>query len=416
MSVGLRGSFACPGCALTVVLPLRAAQLIDVTLDGEACPGGNYSVAPGFGQSVVTVSTTAPTEGASVTVSLRYGEAAGYARATKVEGVTGGRVELHIGAGTTVERIEDPQRALASHTVAGGIVSGVLSSEAVGHSLVSVVVRLGTGSGKDAAELTQRRLFKLNVTDPVGEREHAAKVEVSHEEVKASAFTLLNITSLLNGNLSEIFHPHGGYKQPRPETCSSRIATDGYSPWSFKGASASQGDLPPYPNFDNVSSSGLVTTGVGARFQLQHTDDSNVAFVSQWENYPKTVTVPLAGHNTTAGHVVWLLISGSTNNMQTRLANAVIRFSYTDGSEEELFLTPPLNYWSLTPIAGIDYDYGRDNFCLPPVPPPTVQLGHANRAMVYSWRAKGEMASVTVEALSLEVVLGLLAVSVGRAA
>ena len=76
---------------------------------------------------------------------------------------------------------------------------------------------------------------------------------------------------------------------------------------------------------------------------------------------------------------------------------------------------PPLNYWSLTPIGGVDYDYVRDGFCLPPVPPPSVTLGDSNRAMVYSWRARGAMAAVTLEAQSLEVVLGLLAVSISRA-
>ena len=128
--------------------------------------------------------------------------------------------------------------------------------------------------------------------------------------------------------------------------------------------------------------------------------------------YPTAVTVPLS--NISTGDVVWLLISGSTNNMQTRLANAVIRFQCVNGTTEELELTPPINYWSLTPIAGIDYDYVRDGFCLPAKPPPTVQLGGHNRAMVYSWRPSGALTSVTIEALSLEVVVGLLAVSVSR--
>lgn len=100
--------------------------------------------------------------------------------------------------------------------------------------------------------------------------------------------------------------------------------------------------------------------------------------------------------------------------MQTGLANAQIKFDYVDGTTDTLELIPPANYWSLTPIGGIDYDYARDGFCLPSVPPPTVQLGESNRAMVYSWRATSPMARVTLEALSLEVVVGLLAVSVSR--
>jgi hypothetical protein len=102
--------------------------------------------------------------------------------------------------------------------------------------------------------------------------------------------------------------------------------------------------------------------------------------------------------------------------MQTRLANAAINFTYSGGGRvETLELIPPLNLWTLAPIGGQYYDYVRDGFCLPATPPPTMQLGKNNNANVYSWRATGEMESVTVEALSLEVVIGLLAVSVSRA-
>jgi len=156
--------------------------------------------------------------------------------------------------------------------------------------------------------------------------------------------------------------------------------------------------MPPFPDFSNVTSTdGLVMTDGGGRFQLQKvrsattgppgssnsSTGNNVGFVSQWTNHPTTLTVPLSA---SAGDVVWLLVSGSTNNMQTRLANAVLRFNYsgTDadgdsgGRTEELELVPPLNYWSLTKIAGIDYDYARDGFCLPAEPPPQMQLGKDN--------------------------------------
>jgi hypothetical protein len=56
----------------------------------------------------------------------------------------------------------------------------------------------------------------------------------------------------------------------------------------------------------------------------------------------------------------------------------------------------------------------QDGFALPPIPPPMVRLGDANNANVCSWRATGEIVSVTLEAMSLEVVLGLVAVSVSH--
>jgi hypothetical protein len=64
----------------------------------------------------------------------------------------------------------------------------------------------------------------------------------------------------------------------------------------------------------------------------------------------------------------------SSDVLQTRLANAVLRFRYTDGSAESMDLVPPINFWSLGPWGNNDYDYATDAFCLPPTPPPTVQV------------------------------------------
>ena len=75
--------------------------------------------------------------------------------------------------------------------------------------------------------------------------------------------------------------------------------------------------------------------------------EKNVAFVSQWDNYPNNITVQLLDSHVLSNDVVWLLVSGSTNSMQTGLANAEIKFEYVDGSIETLELVPPHNYWSL---------------------------------------------------------------------
>ena len=314
VSVELKEAMACPGCLLKVALPLRATRLRDVTLNGKPCEGQNcsYNIAAGFGQSVVTVVTAAPRTGAGIEVALRYTNGLGYVRAVNLEGLSGGHIQLLVGAGT-IERVDDPQRALASHSIGpNGTVSCVLSS-ASGYSLVSVSVRVGTVDG-GGGSLVQQRLFKLNVSNPATTAQ-AAELMVTAAEARASIFTPLNISSSFNGNLRNIFHPKGGYLEPRPKTCASRIATDGYSPWSFKNAAAGQGDMPPFPDFRSVPDNGSVVTSVGARFELEHNSAANVAFVSQWENYPTSVTVPLS--NVSTGDVVWLLISGSTNNMQT---------------------------------------------------------------------------------------------------
>ena len=99
--------------------------------------------------------------------------------------------------------------------------------------------------------------------------------------------------------------------------------------------------------------------------------------------------------------------------MQLRIANAEVLFRYTDGQVEKLELVPPLNFWSLSSWGGLDYDYNTDAFALPLQPPPIVQLGSECRAMVLSWKLQPgvKLESITLEALSQEVVVGLMGVS-----
>lgn len=137
---------------------------------------------------------------------------------------------------------------------------------------------------------------------------------------------------------------------------------------------------------------------------------TNIAFTSLWDNWPRTVTVPVNA----SGDAIWLLVCGSSNPMQLRIANAVLRFNYADGKVETLDLVPPQNFWSLCRFGRVDYDYARDGFALPKDPPPQVQLGENCRAIVCGWKLRpgATLESVTLETLSPEVIVGLMGASV----
>lgn len=105
--------------------------------------------------------------------------------------------------------------------------------------------------------------------------------------------------------------------------------------------------------------------------------DRNIAFTPLWDNWPRSVTLPV----NQAAEFAWLMLCGSTFPMQARLASAEVCFRYADGHEEKLELVPPLNFWSLCPWGGEDYTYELDTFCLPKRLPPAVQLGRNCRAM-----------------------------------
>jgi len=140
--------------------------------------------------------------------------------------------------------------------------------------------------------------------------------------------------------------------------------------------------------------------------------DRNIAFASLWDNWPHTLSVPVGK----SGSAVWFLVCGTTNPMQCRIANARLRMTYADGLTEDLELVPPLNFWSLCPLGPRDYNYKRDAFALPAIPPATVQLGGNCRAILLNARLRPgvELKEVTLEALSQEVVIGLMGVTLMR--
>ncbi len=154
---------------------------------------------------------------------------------------------------------------------------------------------------------------------------------------------------------------------------------------------------------------GILEVPQGARFKW-NPGVKDIAFTSLWDNWPRKVEVPV----NQKGDSAWLLVCGSTNPMEVRIANAVLRFEYADGVKEELELVNPMNFWSLCPFEFSDYDYAIEGFSLPKVPPSQVQLGTNCRAMVYGWKLRPgvELKQVTLESLSQEVIIGLMGVSI----
>ncbi len=154
----------------------------------------------------------------------------------------------------------------------------------------------------------------------------------------------------------------------------------------------------------------------------------NIAFTSQWENYPLHVKVPLSGH----ARPVFLLMAGSTNHMQSRFENGEIVVAYADGSTRRLALENPTTWWP------IEQDYFIDDFQFrieAPALPIRVDLKTGNVRMLEPGTFKGkggrvpggaatvlnfsldeqrELKSLTVRTLANEVVIGLMAVTLVR--
>jgi hypothetical protein len=153
----------------------------------------------------------------------------------------------------------------------------------------------------------------------------------------------------------------------------------------------------------------------------------NIIFTSQWDNYPREVSVPLAGKSS---HV-FLLMAGSTGALQSRFDNGEVIAAYADGSTAKLTLRNPENWWP------IDQDYFMDDYAFRrdgPIPPRVdLRTGKIRILDVESFKGKGgkipggaatvldlpldparQLKSLTVRALANEVVIGLMSVTLER--
>jgi hypothetical protein len=156
-------------------------------------------------------------------------------------------------------------------------------------------------------------------------------------------FLAENLSSYYNARLTDIFQQK--YLSPRSEGPTLQLPWQGIGNWCYPLTTA------------NIDDRGIMKKGkqgdliyLGIPFQLKN-DSKNVVFVSQWDNYPKSVKIPLAGQ----ASKMYLLVAGSTNPMQSQLINAKIKVNYTDGTFDTLDLINPINWWP------IEQDYLDDN-------------------------------------------------------
>jgi hypothetical protein len=422
-TASLAVQLARPAPALVLRVPLRAGALLAVDVAG-APPGAVITNATraGFGQSEVVVTVTGAGAGvAGAAVTLRFAGALPCAPDVAASSSAGAAVSLPPPPGLTLHNFSDPQGAFVpgSASVASGRLVGTLAADVAGRTHVLVFGYAVTNLGG----LPQTIQFKIAVALPPPPPPPRAAL--------ATSWAYVPLGAAANGDLRDIF-AKGAYTSPRPETCAVRLGADGYSAWTFaywNGPAAPQADFANVPNL--TVAPGVIATPQGAQFALgdisARSGARNAAFVTLYDAYPNATAVPIDAASAASASGAWVLLAGSTNPMQTRLPNAELRFRFADGAVKALELVPPFTYWALsgwgrsgtgdpgTRDSG-DYDYDTAAFCLPPTPPPTVQLGAANRAMVYFMPIEpgATLVAVELEALSQEVVVALLAVSVAK--
>lgn len=324
---------------------------------------------------------------------------------------------------------------------------------------LQIVIRQNMGGGKykdTALTADKRQHVELATIKPVDNDEAEAKrtytladavaeqtagrwgtmtgVGNDFDQLNDGKRRMVNMDAAFNSEVSDIFKNQ--YLTPRSPYTTLCVPTQGMGDWCSTKKLAKIDDS----KLRSMVKDGTFETLPGLSFRTP-AEGKNIAYTSLWDNYPDSITIPLSGK---ASHA-YLLMAGSTNPMQFAIENAVVRVEYTDGTTDELMLVPPVNW---CPIEQ-DFVENAVAFAMPAVRPyriglntgivsrhlfrdshyqeaatagdlPDMKLamcalpGGAATMLDMPLNAKKKLRSLTLRALSNEVVVGLMGVTLQK--
>lgn len=329
-----------------------------------------------------------------------------------------------------VLRLPARRETLVSATVGGKPVAWKVEPEAIGHPALLIelpasaqteLVLRWSGAGIAAVErdgaLVPMQAGAFAWRLPSGQPIGTAETPLPSQLPPSGTQDPVDMRAVFNDRLTAIF-AKGKYRAPRSPGASLGLPAQGIGAWA--------GHVNARATIDD---SGLRARGGdfalpdGGSFHLPTTaDEPNAAFVSQWSNYPRTVTVPLAGK----AKYLRLLMAGSTNAMQSRIDNGEVVVTYRDGGTARLPLHNPTSWWP------IEQDYLIDDyqFRTPGEWPLRVDLktglvraptgdgktvdGGAATVLGLPLDPARPLQSVTIRAIAQDVVIGTLGMTLVR--
>lgn len=237
-------------------------------------------------------------------------------------------------------------------------------------------------------------------------------------------FETVSLAPIFNDRVTQIFKHK--YRSPRSPFCSLAMPDQGIGGWADDRTSFDVDDTGLRAVASRNGGTLILPDGVPLRTPADAAA-KNIAFTSQWDNFPREVSVPLSGKSSHA----FLLMAGSTGPLQSQFDNGEVVVTYADGSAARLPLRNPVNWWP------IDQDYFIDDFAFrrPESIPLRVDLatGKVRLLNVDEFKGQGSrvpggaatvldlpldphkaLKSLTVHALANEVVIGLMSLTLER--
>ena len=180
----------------------------------------------------------------------------------------------------------------------------------------------------------------------------------------AGRHEMIDLTASYNANLNDIFRNR--YESPRPPYTTLQIPVQGIGEWCHPKTMAEIDDsglracATPLQGSDKL---GVYDTGKGLSFLIPR-QGINIVFSSLWDNYPDEVSVPISTKSRSY-NAAYLMMAGTTNNMQSRIDNALVMAEYEDGSCDTLRLENPINW----PTVNEEFIFDGKAFWSAPVMP-----------------------------------------------
>ena len=240
------------------------------------------------------------------------------------------------------------------------------------------------------------------------------------DNVRTRKYHQVKLSSYFNDDVTNIFKH--SYLSPRPSVTSLEIPIHGIGDWCHPNAAIERNDVSHSSKTVVIDDSGVrakcgqLRTPDGIPF-LTPAKGHNIVFTSLWNNFPDSVLIKVSGKYRRA----WLLMAGTTNQMQSRLENGRIKAVYTDGSVQIYSLRNPDNW------APIEQNYYEDGYAfhnksglLTRLLLQTGKFAEVNGGLISGggglllnmplYKTK-ELKSITLETRAYEVIIGLMALT-----
>ncbi len=234
----------------------------------------------------------------------------------------------------------------------------------------------------------------------------------------------VNMDKLFNASIPDVFENE--YTSPAPPFTTLRMPKNGFGEWCHPMERVHLNDSVFRQSVTNGVFTAVLPDGARIPFRSP-AKGRNIVYTSLWDNYPDSVAIPLKGK---ASHA-YILMAGTTNQMQSRIDNALVTVEYADGSRQILPLRNPDNWCP----AEQDYYYDDYAFRVTGLHPMRVHFmsGCVSRNLgkelgiegVYGRRINGgagqildmrlnphkKLRSLTLRTLSNDVVAGIIALT-----